>query len=235
MFRMRLPSQSSDQNHNRLRITSADLSPWAPSVSQPWDVHTINHLYRRAGFGATLVEIEIAEELLPDEVIDRLLDDTLLAAPNLPPDPAYSDRWMHITPYTGTDLNTKVRQETENRNGTMEIRRHWTVQMFQPKVMLREKLAVFWLNHFVIEAKKVAYPHSIYHYVDYFRRNAWGNFKEMVSEVTTAPAMLFYLDGILNQIGQNLMEFIPVPANLDRSALMPVLDRNGLRLADRLQ
>ncbi|MDP4219396.1 MAG: DUF1800 family protein [Bacteroidota bacterium] len=161
-------------------------------------MHTINHLYRRAGFGATLSEINAAVAKTPSELIDDLLDDKLLTGNYLPADPRYAFQWKDVVPYTGTDLYQKARQETTYNNAAMELRRHWTVQMCQPETMLREKLTVFWMNHFVIEARKVKYPICIYDYLSYFRQNPWGNFKKMVADVTTSPAMLIYLDGILN-------------------------------------
>src|SRR5207244_3306301 len=81
----------------------------------------------------------------------------------------------------------------------MKIRRNWSVQMAQPATMLRKRMILFWMNHFVIESKKVQFPSLDYLFLGYMRLNAWGNFKKMVADVTTMPAMLFYLDG-----GQNI-------------------------------
>lgn len=193
-----LPPQFLSNGSNRQRVTSADLSPWVPSGSQPWDVHTINHLYRRTGFGATLSEINAASGKTPAQVIDALLDDTLLTGAKLPADPRYADQWMQVPPYLGTDLYLTARQQTTYFNAAMEMRRHWTVQMSQPDRMMREKMTLFWMDHFVIEARKVNYPVCTYNYLTYFRKNAWGNFKKIASDVTTFSAMLIYLDGILN-------------------------------------
>ena len=185
------------QTRDRLRPTSTDLSPWTPSVSEPWDVHTINHLYRRAGFGATLAEIKAASAKSPSQVIDTLLADTLLTQPTVPAIPSHSDTphhpgWLHVPP---TDYNgDAIAEMNDYYTAQMKIRSHWTVQMNQPDVMLREKMTLFWMNHFAIEAKKVIWPQMTYHFLTYMRQNAWGNFKKMVSDVTTMPAMLYYLD-----------------------------------------
>lgn len=190
----------SNGNRDRRRITSTDLTPWSPSSSQPWDVHTINHLYRRAGFGATLAEIAAASGKTPSQVVDALLDDNLLKGNKLPADPQNSDKWLHVPPYLGTDLGQQIAQQSLYYSANMDIRTQWTVLMNQPDVMLREKMSLFWMNHFVIEAtKKVYYPQMVYNFLSYFRQNAWGNFKKMVSDVTVSPAMLIYLDGIYNQ------------------------------------
>ncbi len=201
------PKDLSVPSSGRQSPASSDLSPWSPSTSQPWDVHTINHLYRRAGFGATLSEIGAASKLTTSQVVDALLDDTLLARPTVPPlpthanDPSVADDkqiapyWLHVPP---TDYSNATTEMNDYAYANMKIRSHWAAQMNQPEVMLREKMTLFWMNHFVVEAKKVYYPQSMYDFLSYFRLNAWGNFKQMVSDVTTKPAMLIYLDGILN-------------------------------------
>jgi uncharacterized protein (DUF1800 family) len=194
------PQFLSNGNRDRSNIQSTDLTPWLPSTAQPWDVHTINHLYRRAGFGATLAEIAIAKGKVFSDVIDSLLDDSLLKQPTVPALPTGSDKWLQVPPYLGSDLGQQMTQLNNYYMDIAQIRSHWTVQMNQPDVMLREKMTLFWMNHFNVEAtKKVYYPQSMYNYLTYFRTNAWGNFKKMVSDVTTMPAMLIYLDGILNQ------------------------------------
>ena len=201
------PPLFSSGTRNHQRILSSDLTPWSPSAAQPWDVHTINHLFRRAGFGATLGEIAAASKLTPSQVVDALLDDTLLSSPTVPPlpthanDPSKADDkqqppyWLHVPPYV---YNNATVEMDDYSYANMKIRSHWAVQMNQPQTMLREKLTLFWMNHFVVEAKKVYYPQSMYSFLTYFRQNAWGNFKKMVSDVTISPAMLIYLDGILN-------------------------------------
>lgn len=197
---------------DRLKITST-LAPWAPTPSQPWDVTTINHLYRRAGFGATLSEIAAAQSKTPGAVVDALLDNSLLSGANLPPAPRYSDQWLGKAPYLGSDYTQQQTQQSAYSTANMEIRRQWNTLMNAPKTMLREKMSLFWMNHFALEENKVYYPQSMYSYLDYFRKNAWGNFKQMVKDVSISPAMLIYLDGQLNagtapneNYGRELME-----------------------------
>jgi len=195
------PQFFSNSNRNRSNIQSTDLTPWTPSAAQTWDVHTINHLYRRAGFGATLAEIADAQGKNYSDVIDALLNDAFLTQPTVPPLPSYSDdttappSWLHVPPYA---YNNLLQQELDYLSATMKIRSHWTVQMNQPGTMLREKLTLFWMNHFVIEAKKVIWPQMSYNFLSYIRQHAWGNFKKMVSDITTLPAMLYYLDGVIS-------------------------------------
>src|SRR5438132_5704050 len=91
-----------------------------------------------------------------------------------------------------------MQQQQDDYYGTSSIRRWWAVQMTEPNVMLREKMVYFWANHFVVEYQKVQYPQMLYDYLTYFRTHPWGNFKQMVRDVTLLPAMLVYLDGAYN-------------------------------------
>ncbi|MDP4237575.1 MAG: DUF1800 family protein, partial [Bacteroidota bacterium] len=230
-----IPSEHLRQpSRSRETIASSDLSPWNPSTTQPWDVHTINHLYRRAGFGATLGEIyAITRGIVvqtPSQVVDNLLRDSLLLQPTVPPIPGNADdgktpslppAWLRVPPYV---YNDPIKIQTDYANANMKIRSHWTVQMNQPEVMLREKLVLFWMNHFVVEAKKVYYPQSMYSLLTYFRQNAWGNFKKMVSDVTISPAMLIYLDGVLNAGSAPNENYA---RELQELFTMGVVDKNG--------
>ncbi len=58
-----------------------DKNPWAPielQTNEPWDVSKVAHLHRRAGFGATLAELERDLKAGPAASVERLLH---------PPDP----------------------------------------------------------------------------------------------------------------------------------------------------
>ncbi|HYM19931.1 MAG TPA: DUF1800 domain-containing protein [Candidatus Kapabacteria bacterium] len=208
------PFDTLNMKANRSLIQST-LDPWNPNGSE-WNVTTIGHLFRRAGFGATLGklqgttpqlgDISYALPKTPGQIVDELLDDSLLqnslgtnSDGTNPPPPAYSTDgstpWLHSRP----NLAGPTVQEMQlYSNAMLNIRGHWAKQMAAPATMLRERMVLFWMNHFVVEEQKVYYPQSMYNYINYFRRNAWGNFKQMVSDVTTTPAMLIYLDGQLN-------------------------------------
>lgn len=187
--------QSKSLSGSVRRVQSTSLDPWTPSSSEPWDVHHIHHLYRRAGFGATYGEIRNAQKMLPAAMVEALLSDSVIADNAIPAPPAHSELWLNKKPYFGSDLTLTQAQQNNYAYATLAMRRQWLTAMAQPATMLREKMTLFWMNHFVIEEQKVYFPQMIYHYLDYFRRHPWGNFKQMVKDVTISPAMLVYLDG----------------------------------------
>ncbi|HEY6171107.1 MAG TPA: DUF1800 family protein, partial [Candidatus Kapabacteria bacterium] len=160
--------RAGNSNRDRAKITST-LSPWMPDENHPWNTHSINHLYRRVGFGATLAEVSAAKGKSPGQVIDSLLDNALLSTGSMPAEPYKADTWLHVGPYLGGDYDKQLQQQQAYSYANLEIRRDWTVQMAKENIMLREKLSLFWMNHFVIESLKVYYPQMMYRYLDYMR------------------------------------------------------------------
>lgn len=77
----------------------------------------------------------------------------------------------------------------------------WQKQVFKDIANngFRERLAVFWSNHFVIEYQDVNQPAYLYQYYALIQSQALGNFKTFVSEMGLAPAMLRYLNGYENK------------------------------------
>ncbi len=157
------------------------------------------HLYRRAGFGGNSAEIAAAAALSATAALDALLDNALLDAAHRPPLPANAAAWLTVPPYLGDDPAIQKTQNDLYVRAWFQMQVHWIRRMADPSVMMREKLVLFWMNHFVIAADKVYFPQMIFRYLDYFRGSAWGNFKQMVKDVTIAPAMLSYLDGADSQ------------------------------------
>jgi len=60
---------------------------------------------------------------------------------------------------------------------------------------LREKMVLFYHNHFVSEYSTVQIPQLMYFQNKLFRQYAFGNFIDLTKMVTIDPAMLVYLNG----------------------------------------
>jgi uncharacterized protein (DUF1800 family) len=212
-----------DVRGSRAKITST-LAPWVPSQTEPWDVTRINHLYRRAGFGATPTEVYSAKALVHTSIVDALLSDDHLQPTAMPAKPRHHEEWLTVRPLLGGTVDQQVEQGNRYYYAHNAIRRQWAEAMVQPNVMLREKMVLFWMNHFVVESTKIYYPQTTYRYMEYLRKNASGNFKQMVKDVTIQPAMLIYLDGYISyrgrpneNYGRELLELFT----------MGVTDKNG--------
>lgn len=97
---------------------------------------------------------------------------------------------------------------------------------------LEEQMVDFWMNHFNVYAGKAAVRWFIPSYErDVIRRNALGNFKDLVTETARHPAMLFYLDNFQSQSPN-------APANnRDNRQLQKILETGQIppRMRDNLK
>ena len=76
------------------------------------------------------------------------------------------------------------------------IKEWWYREMVTTTSPLTDRLVLFWHNHFTSPLRKVQAPQSMYRKQRIFRTHAHGNFREMLHQIATDPAMLVYLDGV---------------------------------------
>lgn len=160
------------------------LDPYVPSPEKPWNSIRVQHLYRRMGFGATPAMVEQALSMDPLTVVDNIMMDAL----NLPlsPTPEWAD-------WTTNDYDDFFPQRQEQFV-------EWVVQWMSEMIDFgfREKLALFWHNHFVTRFESYECPSYMYKYHKVLQENALGNFKDFVKSIGQTPAMLFFLNGLQN-------------------------------------
>jgi uncharacterized protein (DUF1800 family) len=78
------------------------------------------------------------------------------------------------------------------------LRAWWIGQMLNGAPNIREKMTLFWHNHFATEADVVFVAQALYNHYAMLRANSLGNFKTLTKLVTLDAAMLRYLNGELN-------------------------------------
>lgn len=160
------------------------LAPYSPSAAMPWDKRRAQHLFRRIGFGATTSELEAALGQAPTELVDALIDQAI-ALPTAP-EPEWG--FWTIGEYNG-NINIAIEQITN-------WRRQWVLDMLANG--LRDKMALFWHNHFVTRLEDYNCPSWMYQYHKLLQQYALGNFKDFVYEMGKTPAMLVFLNGVQN-------------------------------------
>ncbi len=144
-----------------------------------WDKKSASHLLSRTLYGYTKDDLEYALSLTLDEYVDNhLLADK--------PENTTPGFWINDT----DSYNNSVRSR--------ELTYWWYNLMLTQKHSLREKMVLFWHNHFVSELSKVGLPQRMYWQNKLFRDYAFGNFKELTKKIAIDPAMLIYLDGRIN-------------------------------------
>jgi len=155
---------------------------YRPSAEQPWDLKKVGHLLRRAGFGASLAEMETAVREGPDRTIDALLQDR--------PDPDGDEVWGILS-----------RGVSANSNG-QQLPAVWLYRMLYSPNALREKMTLFWHNHFATSNLKVRNAGYMLGQYELMRRHALGSFRTLLLEMSSDPAMMVWLDTTLSRRGQ---------------------------------
>src|SRR5262249_46154047 len=85
-------------------------------------------------------------------------------------------------------------QQKQERNRIVELRGWWLERMATGPRPLQEKLVLFWHGHFATSFEKVRDPYCMWLQNNLFRRQAMGNWLEMLIAVGKDPAMLVWLD-----------------------------------------
>ena len=168
--------------------------------SGPWTTNEVVHLLKRTMFGATIDDVNYFLSKNMSQAVDELL--TILAAAPAPPVKNYNNTNI---PATDPDYNIPMGQTWVNINTTdadgqrrTSLKAWWMGLMINQERNIREKMTLFWHNHFATETNDLGRMIWAYNYNALCRRNALGNFKQMVREITLDAAMLRYLNGYLN-------------------------------------
>ena len=89
-----------------------------------------------------------------------------------------------------------------NMNSEEEVRAWWIFRILQSPFPLKERLTLFWHNHFATSNAKVRNLSYMLGQNQLMRRNALGSFRTMLEEMSKDPAMMIWLDTALSKKGQ---------------------------------
>lgn len=155
------------------------------------------HLLNRCLFGARHSEILFMQTKTAEEALDFLLLEPV--DPLAPPlGIAESDTEVPIgTTWVNLVFNSDFREERQT-----SYTRWWLGRLLNQNLSLKEKMALFWHNHFVIEKDVVTNVNFNYQYSNLLYENALGNFKTLTENITVNTGMLKYLNGAENIAGK---------------------------------
>ena len=174
------------------------------SFSGNWTSKEARHLLKRTSFGVTQSLVNEAVSLGLTETINTLFAENPLPEPPLKyvlegtengqaidPDTNYGKTWVN------GNVKPVIDASTSSSTVILKYRTRslyaWSfLQMQNRKMSIREKLTLFWHNHFV---SVYSNPHIEYYYMNKLRSNSLGNFKEISKQITIDPNMLRYLSG----------------------------------------
>ena len=172
-------------------------NPGLDPYEGPWGMEQAAHLLRRTTFGPTFQQIKDASRMGLDAVIEQLFAELPLPK-RLPIN--YEFEKDPLVPIGETWLDKPYSDEADTRVYRRASLNSWTIQqLLEEGISIREKMVLFWHNHFVTAIQTVKDPRFMYQYITLFRNNPWGSFKKLVQKVTINPAMLRYLNGNQNK------------------------------------
>lgn len=169
-----------------------------------WGTPQVVHLLKRTLFGASINSINYFKAKTMSEAVDELLTETL--APSTFPlnnynvdgyvDPTGVAAWQ-----TWINASLILSDDELNAKRLNSLQLWWMGQLLNEQGSIHEKITLFWHNHFATNMYKDATIRARFWYDHYLtlRKNALGDFKKMVKEITVDPAMLYFLNGNLNK------------------------------------
>lgn len=178
------------------RATAAH-APQTPA----WDARLAEHLLNRAAFGATPEEIAEVVALGREAAVERLLADA-----HGPGEPVYAP-WplvrpgMPPPPLGAADSLEPGEGAIEWQDYLREMGEYldaWVNSMVEGRDPLRDRMAIFWHNHFVSGFTQVGDAHAMVLQANFLRAHGMGPFRVLVDGMSRDPAMLEYLDNNLN-------------------------------------
>ncbi len=152
----------------------------------------IKHLIWRAGFGPDFSWWTANKNKTVSEVVDSIFEDSKKDEPiALVAD--HLDRSDYRLKMANPTLRKEKRRELRDDDRDLNVA--WLTKMVQDKAQLREKMTFFWGGHF---STRNLFPDYAQRMNNMLRKNAFGDFKTLVTEVAQQPAMLLFLSNQQN-------------------------------------
>ncbi|MFN8282425.1 MAG: DUF1800 family protein [Chitinophagales bacterium] len=202
-------NERSSGNDERIGNVTSGLTQY----NGAWTDWEMMHLLRRTGYGFRKTDVDTLSALTMSNAVDLILniDNTVPAPPvnfyqNIQPD-------ENGLPY-GSDYTNDAIDSYTNLGQTTNLYRSeglklWSLGLsLNQDITIREKMTWFWY-HFIPVDFTVVFQSSnayagtnsariCYQYIKMFRDNALGNFKTIIRNMATQPAMMFYLNNQAN-------------------------------------
>ena len=152
----------------------------------------LQHLFWRVGFGIHPAEYKSINKSR-ENVVNGLFNDSKSISA-LKVDVSYFDNITYKDIKNNPKLSKEFREESTKR--IKELNFIWVNQLVITKELLRERMTLFWANHFVCKDNSIVY---IQNYNNTLRTHALGDFRAFVKAISKEAAMLKYLNGKQNR------------------------------------
>jgi len=151
-----------------------ELEPYEPHENAPWTRSRAAHLLRRCGFDPDEERLRRAVDEGPGKTIDRELARARLPAPE-------------------EEIASAYRLSA---TGNIEpLRAWWIGKILTSDSPLRQRMTLFWHDHFATSNRKVQSPRLMLEQHLALERRGLGSLGDLLLSMTRDPAMLLWLDG----------------------------------------
>jgi uncharacterized protein (DUF1800 family) len=153
----------------------------------------IKHLYARAGFGIRFEDLHDHENWTIKKSVRKLFKASEKSTP-------ITVLTENIDLRNHQNLTDDQKKSIQQDRNTQEkaLNNAWMKQLDETDAQLREKMTLFWHNHFACNIGNAYYEQELNNIE---RDNALGNFKILLLQVSQSPAMLQFLNNQQNQKG----------------------------------
>lgn len=144
------------------------------------------HLFLRGGFGITPQLVNDFSKKNRKKVVDFLFTTATFQ-------PLKIDL-SELSIYTQEHQRNRVFSmefQKKSREKIRDYNKIWFERLSNSETLLREKMTLFWANHFVCKNQNIFF---VQQYNNTLRKHALGNFGDFVKEISKEPAMLNYLN-----------------------------------------
>lgn len=197
------------------RAMTGSMSPIAP---KNFGYEEARHLLWRAGFGGTPVQIQTLASWGPQKAVEYVIDPANapgdrpradLFDKNIMREPTAEERkaYQAARQRQDEDALAKFRVEQQRRQGQDrqqigEVQRWWLKRMIETPRPLEEKMVLFWHGHFATSYRNIENSFHMFIQNELFRKNALGNFGDLLYGIIRDPAMLKYLNNDTSRKGK---------------------------------
>ena len=153
----------------------------------------LKHLYARAGFGIPKAAVTaLPSSFKRAKVVDSLFSDSK----NVTKLEVDLSEFLAMT--LSDVKNRMIGQELQKKsNQKLKTFNHeWIKRLSTSEAVLREKMTLFWANHFVVRDNNILY---VQQFNNVLRTHALGNFGDFVKAISKEAAMLKYLNAKQNR------------------------------------
>ncbi len=169
-----------------------------PFVTFALSLKDARHLMDRTSFGLSQKDFQILKNKSRVEAVNWLIiQNSSNYKPTLP-------SWANsplIKNKPIKKMNPKERESFRKKykKRVMNLKSWWLKTMIETKTPLREKMTLFWHNHFTSSIKKVRSPYLMLKQNELLRNYAMRSFIDFLHAISKDPAMIIYLDNQSNK------------------------------------